>query len=415
MSDVVAPTFLREDFRSHFPILREKVHGRPFTYLDSAASAQKPEAVIDAMAVVMRHQYANIHRGLHYMSEHTTEAYEAVRTKVARFLNAPRREEIIFTRNSTEAINLVAYSFGSRLKPGQAVLITELEHHSNIIPWQLLRDRCGVSLRVAPITPEGDLDLDAMEALLSDGKVALVAVTHMSNVLGTLTPISRIAALAHHYGAKLLVDGSQSVVHEAVDLEKLGADFFVFTGHKLYGPTGIGVLWGRTALLEAMPPFMGGGEMIESVTFEASSWAPIPHKFEAGTPPIIEVIGLGAAIDFLEKYDRAQLRAEEQSLTKTLLSALGTVKAARIIGAPAQRGGVVSFTLGNIHPHDLAVLLDQQGIAIRAGQHCAEPLLRRLGVTATARASLAAYSTQDDVEALMAGIEKAQFVFGEGH
>lgn len=414
MSDVTAPALLSEEFRAHFPILNEKVHGSAFTYLDSAASAQKPEIVIQAMSSVMRHQYANIHRGLHHMSEQTTVAYEAVRSKVARFLNAPHREEIIFTRNSTEAINLVAHSFGSLLKPSQAILISELEHHSNIIPWQLLRDRCGTSLRVAPITPEGELDLDAMEALLSDGKVGLVAVTHMSNVLGTITPISQIAALAHRYGAKLLVDGSQSVVHGEVDLEALDADFFVFTGHKLYGPTGVGVLWGRTSLLEKMPPFMGGGEMIESVTFESSSWAPIPHKFEAGTPAIVEVIGLGAAIDFLEKYDRAQLRMEEQALTQMLMEGLSTFKDARVLGAPAQRGGVVSFTLGNIHSHDLAVLLDQQGIAIRAGQHCAEPLMRRLGVTATARASLAAYSTPRDIEALLTGIGKVKTIFGEG-
>ena len=277
-------TFDVERIRAEFPILGETVHGKPLVFLDSAASAMKPNAVIDAMSDTMRTQYSNVHRGLHWMSERTTAAYESTRDAVARLLNAPSRDEIVFTANSTAAINLVAHSYGSLMKPGQAVLITEMEHHANIVPWQMLRDRSGITLRVAPITDTGELDMAAFEALLADGKVGLVAVTHMSNVLGTYTPAERIVALAHAASAKVLFDGSQAVVHRKVDVQALGADFYVFTGHKLYGPTGIGVLWGRPELLEAMPPFMGGGDMIASVSFERSTWARVPHKFEAGTP-----------------------------------------------------------------------------------------------------------------------------------
>ncbi|GBQ87111.1 aminotransferase class V-fold PLP-dependent enzyme [Asaia krungthepensis] len=394
--------------RDRFPILSETVHGRPLVFLDSAASAQKPESVIAAMARAMQHQYANIHRGLHWMSERTTEAYESVRTQVARFLKAPDRREIIFTRNSTEAINLVAHSYGALLKPGQAILISELEHHSNLVPWQMLRDRAGLELRVAPITETGDLDLDAYESLLSDGRVGLVAITHMSNVLGTLTPAHELARLAHAHGAKILLDGSQSAVHRAIDVQALGADFFVCTGHKLYGPTGIGVLWGRSELLDAMPPFLGGGEMIESVSFEKSSWAGLPHKFEAGTPPIIEVIGLGAALAFMEELGAEAITAHEKALVAYTRDVLGGSEGVKLVGAPVDQGGVVSFIVDGAHPHDLAVLLDRQGIAIRAGQHCAEPLIRRLGLTATARASFGVYTTRDDIDALVKGVARAR-------
>lgn len=386
--------------RAQFPILSETVHGRPFVFLDSGASAQKPAVVIDAMADTMRHQYANIHRGVYWMSERTSDAYEAVRGQVAAFLNASSHEEIIFTRNSTEAINLVAHSLGSLMKPGQAVLISEMEHHANLIPWQMLRDRSGVELRVAPITDAGDLDMEAYGRLLDDGKVALVAITHMSNVLGTITPARQIADMAHAAGALVLFDGSQAAVHHKTDVQALGADFYTFTGHKLYGPTGIGVLWGRRALLDDMPPFMGGGDMISSVTFEKSTWANTPHKFEAGTPAIVETLGLGAAIRWVESIGFDAIEAHEQALTAYALEKLATVPGLRVVGAPKQRGGVISFTMADVHPHDIATLLDRNGIAVRAGQHCAEPLMRRLGLHATTRASFGVYTDTNDIDAL---------------
>ncbi|GBR59586.1 cysteine desulfurase [Acetobacter senegalensis DSM 18889] len=386
--------------RKQFPILSEKVHDRPLVFLDSAASAQKPDAVINAMVHTMHHQYANIHRGLYWLSERATEAYEAVRDQVAGFLNAPSREEIVFTRNSTEAINLVAYSFGSLLTPGQAVVISEMEHHANLVPWQMLRDRMGIELRIAPITDAGDLDMEAFGQLLSDGKVALVAITHMSNVLGTITPARQIADMAHAAGALVLFDGSQAVVHHRTDVQALGADFYTFTGHKLYGPTGIGVLWARRALLEDMPPFMGGGDMISTVTFEKSTWANVPHKFEAGTPAIVEAIGLGAAIEWVEKFGFDAIAAHEQALTTYALERLATVPGLNVVGHPKERGGVISFTMADVHPHDIATLLDRNGIAVRAGHHCAEPLMRRLGLTATARASFGIYTMQEEIDAL---------------
>lgn len=386
--------------RAQFPILSETVHGRPFVFLDSGASAQKPAVVIDCMADTMRHQYANIHRGLYWMSERTSEAYETVRGQVAAFLNAPSHEEIIFTRNSTEAINLVAHSLGSLMKPGQAVLISEMEHHANLIPWQMLRDRSGVELRVAPITDEGDLDMEAYGRLLEDGKVALVAITHMSNVLGTVTPAREIADRAHEAGALVLFDGSQAAVHRRTDVQALGADFYTFTGHKLYGPTGIGVLWGRRALLDDMPPFLGGGDMISSVTFEKSAWANVPHKFEAGTPAIVETIGLGAAIRWVESIGFDAIEAHEQALTAYALEKLADVPGLKVVGAPKQRGGVISFTMADVHPHDIATLLDRNGIAVRAGQHCAEPLMRRLGLHATTRASFGVYTDTHDIDVL---------------
>ncbi|GBR45353.1 cysteine desulfurase [Acetobacter pomorum] len=386
--------------RKQFPILSEKVHDRPLVFLDSAASAQKPDAVINAMVHTMHHQYANIHRGLYWLSERATEAYEAVRDQVAGFLNAPSREEIVFTRNSTEAINLVAYSFGSLLTPGQAVVISEMEHHANLVPWQMLRDRMGIELRIAPITDAGDLDMEAFGQLLSDGKVALVAITHMSNVLGTITPARQIADMAHATGALVLFDGSQAVVHHRTDVQALGADFYTFTGHKLYGPTGIGVLWARRALLEDMPPFMGGGDMISTVTFEKSTWANVPHKFEAGTPAIVEAIGLGAAIEWVEKFGFDAIAAHEQALTTYALERLATVPGLNVVGHPKKRGGVISFTMADVHPHDIATLLDRNGIAVRAGHHCAEPLMRRLGLTATARASFGIYTLQEEIDVL---------------
>ena len=398
--------------RADFPILSQTVRGKPLVFLDSAASAQKPEAVIEAMAQTMRTQYANVHRGLHWMSERTTDAYEGVRAKVARLLNANSTNEIIFTSNSTAAINLLAHSFGDMMQPGQAVVISEMEHHANIVPWQMLRDRRGIELRVARITDDGELDLGSLESLLADGKVRLVAVTHMSNVLGTVTPAARIAELAHAHGAKLLLDGSQAVVHRQVDVQAIGADFYVFTGHKLYGPTGIGVLWGREALLEALPPFLGGGEMIASVSFERSTWAELPHRLEAGTPPIVEAIGLGAAIDYVEAIGYPAITAHEAALTAHALTRLASIEGLRILGEARVRGGVISFTMANAHAHDIATLLDRSGIAVRAGNHCAEPLMRRLGVNSTARASFGLYTTMAEIDVLADSVERIRGFFG---
>ena len=398
--------------RADFPILNETVRGKKLVFLDSAASAQKPRPVIDAMVHAMEHQYANIHRGLHWMSERTTDAYEAARDAAAGLLNARDRHEIIFTRNSTEAMNLMAHSFGrGMLKPGQAVVISAMEHHSNIIPWQMLRDAHGIELRIAPITDAGELDLPAFTALLADGKVGLVAITHMSNVLGTYTPAERITQLAHAHGAKVMFDGSQAIVHRRIDVQAIDADFYCFTGHKLYGPTGIGVLWGRRELLDAMPPFMGGGDMISSVSYERSTWAEVPHKFEAGTPAIIEGIGLKAAIDYVQAIGYDAIAAHEAALTDHALARLSAIEGITIIGRAQDRGGVVSFTLDRAHAHDIATLLDRQGIAVRAGHHCAEPLMRRLGLDSTARASFGIYTTPDEIDALADTLTKIREFF----
>ena len=397
--------------RDDFPILSQTVHGKPLVFLDSAASAMKPNAVIDAMSDTMRLQYANVHRGLHWMSERTTDAYEGVRDKVARLLNAPSRDEIIFTQNSTGAINLLAHSFGATLKAGKAVVISEMEHHSNIVPWQMLRDRAGVALRVARVTDAGELDLEHLAELLSDGRVGLVAVTHMSNVLGTVTPAAAIARLAHAHGAKLMLDGSQAVVHRAVDVQALDCDFYLFTGHKLYGPSGIGVLWGRRALLETMPPFLGGGDMISTVSFEESRWAELPHRFEAGTPAIIEAIGLGAAIDYVQAIGFDALQSHEAALTAHALARLEAIEGLQVLGHAADRGGVIAFTLENAHAHDVATLLDRNGIAVRAGNHCAEPLMRRMGVNSTARASFGLYTTMREIDLLADTLEQVRVFF----
>ena len=410
--NMIAPvTFDVAHIRAEFPILGETVHGKPLVFLDSAASAMKPNAVIDAMSDTMRTQYANVHRGLHWMSERTTAAYESTRDAVARLLNAPSRDEIVFTANSTAAINLVAHSYGSLMKPGQAVLISEMEHHANIVPWQMLRDRSEITLRVAPITDTGELDMAAFEALLADGKVGLVAITHMSNVLGTYTPVERIIALAHAAGAKVLLDGSQAVVHRKVDVQALGVDFYAFTGHKLYGPTGIGVLWARPELLEAMPPFLGGGDMISSVTFERSTWARVPHKFEAGTPAIVEAIGLKRAIEWVEAIGYDAISAHEAALTDHALARLADVKGVRVLGRAQDRGGVISFELKGAHAHDVATLLDRNGIAVRAGHHCAEPLMARLGVDSTARASFGIYTTPGEIDVLADTLDRIREFF----
>jgi cysteine desulfurase/selenocysteine lyase len=398
--------------RADFPILAEKVRGKPFTFLDSGASAQKPRQVIGAMVRMMETAYANVHRGAYRMSEQATEAYEAARDAVARFLNAADAREIIFTKSSTEAINLVAHSYGRGvLKPGQAVLISEMEHHANIVPWQMLRDAHGIELRVARITDAGELDMDDLAAKLADGKVGLVAVTHMSNVLGTVTPAERIARLAHEHGAKVLFDGSQAAVHRRVDVQALDADFYVFTGHKLYGPTGIGVLYAKAALLEAMPPFLGGGDMIAEVTFEKSVWAPIPAKFEAGTPPIIEAIGLHAAIDYVQSIGMAAIEAHERALVDRAMAKLPHIEGLTLLGRAQDRGGVFAFALDTAHAHDIATLLDRAGIAVRSGRHCAEPLHTRFGVDGTCRASFGLYTTPEVVDLLADALSQAREFF----
>jgi cysteine desulfurase/selenocysteine lyase len=401
-----------EKIRADFPILSQTIRGKKLVFLDSAASAQKPRAVIDAMRNAMETQYANVHRGLHWMSERTTDAYEAARDAVAALMNAPDRHEIVFVRNSTEAINLVAHSFGrAMLKPGQAVLISGMEHHSNIVPWQMLRDSHGTRLLVAPITDAGELDMAAFEALLAGGNVGLVAITHMSNVLGTVTPAERIVSLAHAHGAKVLFDGSQAIVHRAVDVQALGCDFYAWTGHKLYGPTGIGVLWARRELLDAMPPFLGGGEMISSVTYEKSSWASVPHKFEAGTPAILEGIGLKAAIDYVRDIGYDAMAEHEASLTEHALARLSRIDGIRILGQAQDRGGVVAFSLDKAHAHDVATLLDRQGIAVRAGHHCAEPLMHRFGLDSTARASFGIYTTHEEIDSLAESLIRVREFF----
>ncbi len=398
--------------RADFPILAEKVHGKPFTFLDSGASAQKPRQVIQAMVRTMETAYANVHRGAYRMSELATEAYEAARVAVQKFVNAGDSREIVFTKSSTEAINLVAHSYGRGvLRPGQAVVISEMEHHANIVPWQMLRDAHGIELRVARITDAGELDMDDLAAKLADRKVGLVAVTHMSNVLGTVVPAERVVRLAHEHGAKVLLDGSQAAVHRRVDVQALDADFYAFTGHKLYGPTGIGVLYAKAALLEAMPPFLGGGDMISEVTFERSLWAPIPGKFEAGTPPIVEAVGLHAAIDYVNAIGMAAIEAHERALVDRAMARLPHVEGLTLLGRAQDRGGVFAFALDTAHAHDIATLLDRAGIAVRSGRHCAEPLHARFGMDGTCRASFGLYTTPEEVDLLATALTQAREFF----
>jgi cysteine desulfurase/selenocysteine lyase len=412
MDGHLAPPLDLARIRADFPILAETIRGKPFTFLDSGASAQKPRQVIGAMVRMMETAYANVHRGAYHMSEQATEAYEAARLAVQRFLNAADPREIVFTGSSTNAINLVAHSYGRGvMKPGQAVLISEMEHHANLVPWQMLRDAHGIALRVARVTDAGELDLDDVAAKLADGKVGLVAVTHMSNVLGTVTPAERIAGMAHAAGAKVLFDGSQAAVHRRVDMQALDADFYVFTGHKLYGPTGIGVLYAKAALLEAMPPFLGGGDMISEVTFERSIWAPIPAKFEAGTPPIIEAIGLHAAIDYVNAIGMAAIEAHERALVDRAMAKLPLIEGLTLLGRAQDRGGVFAFALDTAHAHDVATLLDRAGIAVRSGRHCAEPLHQRFNVESTCRASFGLYTTPAEVDLLADALGQAREFF----
>ena len=399
--------------RRDFPILSQPQHGKPLVFLDSGASAQKPRAVIDAMTRCMETAYANVHRGAYRLSEVATDAFEAARGAVARFINAPDAREVVFTRNSTEAINLVAHSWGRGvMRPDQAVLISELEHHANIVPWQMLRDDRGNPLRVCRVTDSGELDMEDLAAKLADGKVGLVALAHMSNVLGTVTPVERVVALAHAHGAKVLLDGSQAVVHRRVDVAAIGCDFYCFTGHKLYGPTGIGVLWGKLEHLDRMPPFLGGGDMIESVSFEKSTWAKPPARFEAGTPAIIEAVGLHAAIDYVNAIGMPAIEAHERALVDHAMRKLSDVPGLTLLGHAQDRGGVFAFALDNAHPHDLSTLLDRAGICIRAGRHCAEPLHTRFGLEqGTARASFGLYTTPEEVDYLAGALVKAREFF----
>ncbi|MDO9596890.1 MAG: cysteine desulfurase [Azoarcus sp.] len=395
-----------------FPILARPVHGRRLAYLDNGATTQKPEAVIDAEARFYRESNANIHRGVHWLSQHATDLYEAARGTVQRFINAPRADEIVFTRGTTEAINLVAYSWGrAELRPGDEILITTMEHHSNIVPWQLLCDHTGAVLKVVPISDAGELDLAAFDALLTL-RTRLVAITHISNALGTIIPVAALTASAHAVGAIVLVDGAQAVAHQKVDVQALGCDFYAFSGHKLYGPTGIGVLWGRAELLAAMPPWQGGGDMIRTVSFERTTYADAPQRFEAGTPNIAGTIGLAAAIDYVSAIGIERIAAHEHALLVHATAALAAIPGIRLIGTAAHKAGILSFMVESIHPHDLGTILDAEGVAIRAGHHCAMPLMTRFGIPGTARASLAMYNDETDIAALVAAIYKAQDLFG---
>jgi cysteine desulfurase / selenocysteine lyase len=397
--------------RGDFPVLARPVYGKPLVFLDTAASAQKPQAVIDAVSHAYAGDYANIHRGVYYLSQKSTEAYDAARAKVSAFLGAREPAEIIFTRNATEAINLVAYSYGRGfLKAGDEIVISEMEHHANIVPWQMLRDAIDVKLVVVPFTEAGELDMEDYKAALSD-RVKLVAMTHMSNALGTITPIKEIVALAHAVGAKVLVDGCQMVPHEPVDVSDIDADFYVFSGHKLYGPTGIGVLYGKRELLNAMPPYQTGGDMIRTVTFAKTTFAEVPAKFEAGTPHIAGAIGLGAAVDYLSQFDLREIHAHEMALAEYAREQLQAINRVRIYGTAAHRGSLVSFGLEGAHPHDIGTILDREGIAVRGGHHCAQPVMEHFGISGTVRASFGLYNSKADADALIAGIHKVMEIF----
>ncbi len=398
--------------REDFPILRREVNGKPLVYLDNAATAQKPQVVLDTLDRFYREENSNVHRGVHFLSQLATEEYEKARVAVQRFLNAAEPREIIFVRGTTEGINLVASSFGRRnIRSGDEILISAMEHHSNIVPWQMLCEEKGAVLRVIPINDAGELRLDEFEKLLSP-KTRLVALVHLSNALGTLNPVRRIIEMAHRRGIPVLLDGAQAAPHLKVDVRELDCDFYAFSGHKLYGPTGIGALYGKARLLEAMPPYQGGGEMISSVTFEKTTYNTIPNKFEAGTPHVAGAVGLAAAIDYVSALDREAVEAYEHDLLSYATEALRQIPGLRIIGTAREKAGVISFVLEGIHPHDIGTIVDQEGIAIRTGHHCAQPVMDRFGVPATARASLAFYNTKEEIDALVNSLHKVKEVFG---
>ncbi len=400
-----------EKIRREFPILSTEMRGQPLTYLDSGASAQKPRVVIDAMADFYSAHYANIHRGVYHLSAEATRQFEAVRGKVAAFIGAANEREIIFVRNATEAINLVARSWGEQnISEGDEIVLTQMEHHANIVPWQMLAKRCGAVIRVAEIDDDGVLDIAHLTSLLGP-KTKLLAFTHVSNALGTINPVTQLVALARDRGITTLIDGAQAVPHQRVSVDEIGADFYVFSGHKVVGPSGAGVLHGRMDLLEAMPPFLGGGDMIESVSFEGTTFAPVPHKFEAGTPDIASIIGFGAAIDYLETIGMDEIAAYEHELLVYANERLATVPGIRIIGQAKEKAAVISFVLDNAHPHDIGTCLDGEGVAVRAGHHCAQPLMKRMGVPATARASFAFYNTREDIDRLVKALIKTADLF----
>lgn len=393
--------------RSEFPILEREINGKPLVYLDNAASAQKPEAVIEAVANVYRHSYANVHRGLHTLANEATEAFEDARGRIASFLGAERPEQIVLTRGATEAINLVASSFGQTLESGDEIILSQMEHHSNIIPWQLVAQRTGAVIKWCPVTGTGELDYDALMGLMS-ARTRLVALVHMSNVLGTTNDASRIVKMARDNGAAVLLDGSQSAVHMPVNVTELGCDFFVFTGHKLYGPSGAGALYAAGDWLDRLPPWQGGGEMIADVHEDHSTWADVPHKFEAGTPAIADVIGLGAAIDWVGRFDRIAVMEHERALLDRATQGVAAMDGVRLIGTAQDKGAILSFAMEGAHAHDLAQLLDKYGVAVRAGHHCAQPLMRRFGVDSTVRASFAIYNTADEVDVFLEALQKAK-------
>ncbi|MDP2779892.1 cysteine desulfurase [Devosia sp.] len=397
--------------RADFPILSERIHGKRLVYLDSGASAQKPVQVLERMDHAYRHEYANVHRGLHTLANRATDAFEAGREAVRAFLNAAKAQEIIFTRSATEAINLVAASFaGPRISEGDEIVLSIMEHHSNIVPWHFHRERKGAVIKWVDVRDDGSFDIDAFEATLT-GRTRMVAVTHMSNVLGTVTPIKQVIEIAHARGIPVLIDGSQGAVHTKVDVQDLDADFYVMTGHKLYGPTGIGVLYGKYDLLAEMQPFQGGGEMIDTVTLDSVTYNEPPHRFEAGTPPIVQAIGLGAALNYMSDLGRGAIASHEAEIAAYASERLSRINSLRMIGTAPGKGGIFSFEIKGAHAHDVSTILDRYGIAVRAGTHCAQPLLKRFGVSSTCRASFALYNGKDDVDALVDGIERAQTFF----
>jgi cysteine desulfurase / selenocysteine lyase len=409
---VALTSFPIELIRADFPILQEKIRNKPLVYLDNAASCQKPNAVIDSISHFYRHDYANIHRGVHTLSVRATDKFESAREKVREFINAASTKEIIFVRGATEAVNLIAQTFGkANIKAGDEIVITAMEHHSNIVPWQMLCEETGAVLKVAPMNAQGELIYPEFESLLN-AKTKLVAVVHMSNALGTINPVKKMIAAAHSKNIPVMLDGAQAIPHMPVDMQDLDCDFYVFSGHKLYGPSGIGVMYGKEALLEAMPAYQGGGDMIKTVSFEKSTYAGLPHKFEAGTPGIADVVGLGAAIDYLNEIGMANIAAYEAELLAYATQQAKQIKGLRIIGEAEDKGAILSFVLDKIHPHDIGTMLDSLGIAIRAGHHCAMPVMDFYGVPATARASFAMYNTKEEIDVLMQGITSLIEVFG---
>ena len=400
-----------EAIRVDFPILSREVYGKPLVYFDNGASAQKPKVVIDAIAEAYSNEYANVHRGLHFLSNLATDKFEAARETVRRFLNAPSVDNVIFTRSSTEAINLVAHSYGGMvLEEGDEVIISILEHHSNIVPWHFLREQRGVVIKWAPVDEDGNFLMEEFEKLLTD-KTKIVAITQMSNAIGTIVPVKDVIKKAHAAGAKVLVDASQSAVHMPIDVQDLDVDFLAITGHKLYGPSGIGALYGKAELLDAMPPFMGGGEMIKDVTLDAVSYGEAPHKFEAGTPPIVQAIGLGVALDYMDSIGRDKIAAHEETLRAYAHEKLGAINALRIFGTARDKGAIISFELEGIHAHDVSMVIDRAGVAVRAGTHCAQPLMSRYGVTSTCRASFGLYNTKAEIDILAQALDKARDFF----